>query len=277
MFAQFSFLGGGGRKKVMKIGLDVDEVLGNLIDPIMEFHNQEYGTNFSKEDVNSYGLEELWGGTKEETLEKVLKFYDHQLFHSIQPLPDSQKVLNQLYNSHELHIITSRPKQIQTKTENWVNHYFPKIISGIHFAGGWANENAKSKKEICKDVGIELMVEDCLDFAEDIALLGTNVLLYNYPWNQKENLPENITRVYSWEDISNQINPKKKTLKDYLNRTVDLTSEMGLFLIPGTLLYKSIKEYKEKEDFPKSLPFYISIFEAIKIAGYLAIINEIIN
>ena len=97
MFAQFSFLGGGGRKKVMKIGLDVDEVLGNLIDPIMEFHNQEYGTNFSKEDVNSYGLEELWGGTKEETLEKVLKFYDHQLFHSIQPLPDSQKVLNQLF------------------------------------------------------------------------------------------------------------------------------------------------------------------------------------
>ena len=270
-------LRGGGRKKGMKIGLDVDEVLGNLIDPIMKFHNQESQTNFSKHDVISYGLEELWGGTKEETLEKVLEFYDHQLFHSIQPLPDSQKVLNELYPSHELHVITSRPIQIQQETENWISQYFPNIIEGVHFAGGWANGNAKSKKEICENIGIELMVEDCLEFAEDISLSGTEVLLYDYPWNQKEKLPENITRVYSWQDISNQINPKKKTIKDYLNKTRDITGEMGTLFIPGMMLYKSIKEYETKEDFPKSLPFYISIYEMIKIAGYYAIINEIIN
>jgi len=58
-----------------------------------------------------------------------------------------------------------------------------------------------TKAGVCRELGVERMVEDGLHYATDCAENGIPTLLLNSPWNQAESLHEGITRVYSWAQI----------------------------------------------------------------------------
>ena len=192
----------------MKIGVDLDEVLADFVSPLLEYHNEKYKTNLTEEKVHSYYFWEVWGGTRKEAIEKIQDFLTTDYFKNIQPILGSQEGIEILSKKHELILITSRPISIRNETLTWLNKYFPNKFSEekIYFtAKAHLQKNIKAKANICLEQGIELLIEDNLDYAKESVLNGTRVLLFDYPWNQADDLPERIKRVYSWQDILENI------------------------------------------------------------------------
>ena len=59
----------------MNIGVDVDDVLAELMEAYLLYHNQHYNTKTQKKDMFTYSYREVFGGTEEENQQKVLKFF----------------------------------------------------------------------------------------------------------------------------------------------------------------------------------------------------------
>jgi len=48
------------------VAVDIDEVLGQFLNSLIQFHNDTYGTHLKLSDFHSYEFHEIWGGTPEE-------------------------------------------------------------------------------------------------------------------------------------------------------------------------------------------------------------------
>ena len=68
------------------------------------------------------------------------------------------------------------------------------------------NGSGKSKAEICKDLNIDVMVEDSYTYSERIAKFGIPVILLNYSWNINKPETENIYRAKDWSEVPELIN-----------------------------------------------------------------------
>lgn len=53
------------------IAVDVDEVLAAFIPAVADFHNTVYSTSLCAASFHSYEFDKVWGGSKEESSEKV--------------------------------------------------------------------------------------------------------------------------------------------------------------------------------------------------------------
>jgi len=191
----------------MKIGIDLDSVVANIMTPLIDFHNKNYRTNLKLSDHTTFLIEKIWRCSEEEAINRIFKFYQSGFMDKIKPMPGSVDGIEYLSKIHELHIITSRPYITDKDTNHWVNKYFPNNFKTINHTnqGGKKGSHKIYKSEVVKMLGISLFIEDHLDFAYDCASLDIKILLMNMPWNQTKKLPENIIRVYSWKEIVNKI------------------------------------------------------------------------
>jgi len=186
----------------MLIGIDMDDVLADFINPLIKFHNEVYGTSLTKEQVFSYAFWEVWGGTREEAIRKVAEFHKSNYYDLIQPTPGAVNAVGHLRKDHGLVVITSRPDNVREKTFEWIKRYFPYRFSGTYFAYNHHIQNkGKRKSEICRDLGVDVLIDDMLKYATECAENGTRVLLFNQPWNQSTELPPRMERVFSWNDV----------------------------------------------------------------------------
>jgi uncharacterized HAD superfamily protein len=55
------------------------------------------------------------------------------------------------------------------------------------------------------DVSLDLVVEDCLQDALEWSQKVKNVLVYDHPWNKTLNVNNLIKRVYSWDEIYEEV------------------------------------------------------------------------
>ena len=193
----------------MNIGVDVDDVLAELMEAYLLYHNQHYNTKTQKKDMFTYSYREVFGGTEEENQQKVLKFFKTKYFQNIKPVLGAQKIIKELAKEHQLCIITARPHIIKQETEQWLSSHFADAFHCISLTNQWHGVGKKIlKSEIGKQQKINIMIDDSLHHAKDCASQGIYVLLadFGYPWNQvSEKLPENIKRVHSWKEIVDEI------------------------------------------------------------------------
>jgi len=185
--------------KQIKIGIDIDEVLADFMNPLIKFHNNRYGTSFKRNDFASYNLWETWGGTKEEASQKIHDFYDSNYFsEGVNPIYGSLMTISLLNSNNNLFVITSRNEKIKNKTVSWIGDYFPKQFSDLYFTN-----NKRKKSDICINQGINILVEDSLEYSFECASKGIDVLLMDCPWNKftKQKTHEKIKRVYGWKGV----------------------------------------------------------------------------
>ena len=195
----------------MRIGIDLDEVIANTLTAVINFHNEKYGTDFKENNFSSYRFWETWGGTRDEAIRKVHEFYVTDHFANVRPVAGSIDAVDKLKeNGHELFIITGRQENIIKETEKWIKKHFPEVFSGVHFANTYGLTGSKMKKgTICEQLGIEIMVEDDIIYASELAESGIKVFLFDRPWNKDHAVGDNIERVSSWEDVVNKISRSK--------------------------------------------------------------------
>ncbi|OHB16575.1 MAG: hypothetical protein A2544_00995 [Candidatus Zambryskibacteria bacterium RIFOXYD2_FULL_43_10] len=185
----------------MIIGFDLDNVLLNFSEALHAHHNATYGTKYKTKDVKFIELHKVWNCTEEEAKRRVFDFFGSQNHWSALPINGAVEGIQKLKHSHRLFVVTSKPEELREKTLEWLDRHFPKKFDEIHFTNQYyGNGPERTKGEVCKELGIEIFVDDFLHNVEDVANLGIPALLFNAPWNQGEVKPP-ITRVYSWDEI----------------------------------------------------------------------------
>jgi uncharacterized HAD superfamily protein len=186
----------------MKIGIDLDDTLSYTIPEMVEFHNKNYGTNLKPEDYKKYEQWYIWSETLEEALKRLYEFHTSDYGENIKPILYAKDILDKAKENNQIFVITARSKNIEKETRDWLEKYYPNIFSKIYFTDNYSKENKKvTKKGVCDELGIDIFIEDNLQYATECANPERKVYLLDYPWNQSESLPENVKRVKDWKEI----------------------------------------------------------------------------
>ena len=187
----------------MRIGIDIDEIIAEFLDQFLVFYHEKTGKLLSKNDFHSYNFEEILGGTKEEAIEIVREFYASEYFDNIKPVEKARDSIKNLINSHEIFLITSRHGVAKEKTTPWIKEYFGNIPIEIIYTDDFSQAK-RNKSQICKELGIGIIVEDHKDWALRCAKDEIITILFDKPWN-KGLEHDNIIRVNNWTDAVKEI------------------------------------------------------------------------
>jgi len=178
------------------IAVDLDEVLSETIDKVLEVNNYEVnGMKITKKDVSSYYFHEierlnLWIGDDVKLFDRL---WNSDKKREVKPLEWALDKLNELkLEWYKFIIITARREEFREYSEARIEKYYPWIFDEIIFTNHYT-ENSVPKSEICKQKWVEIMIEDNLDYAIDMANVGVKMYLIDKPWNKQYN-PE----IYKW-------------------------------------------------------------------------------
>lgn len=197
--------------KRLNIGFDVDGVLVDIVPALNNYHNENYGTSFQKEDYVFYYLDKVWRCTFEEAILRVEQFYMSRHFKDVVPSREVVCGIEKLSKEHDLFVITSRWGPAVKETERWIDTHFPNQFRSVHFSHNKSNIHEQGKKsDICRTLSLDVFVEDHLDYAEECVSEKTDVILVDMPWNQVSSFPSGISRVHSWEGLIKKIEDFKK-------------------------------------------------------------------
>lgn len=186
------------------IALDFDDVVMEFNLGFLNFHNQNYGSNLTFEQLTNYdNWEVVYGTSKEEMINRARAFYHSPHHLEVLPVTGAKEVISSLAERHRLEIVTSRPETVREHVESWLERHLPNAFKQIHFTNGFAGASGSTKRaksEICRSIGAIVFVDDSITHAKDVASTGIPVLLPDRPWN-REGTPTGVTRVKTWEDI----------------------------------------------------------------------------
>ncbi len=198
------------------IALDFDDTMFNFMGALVKHRNELTGSNFSEEDFKTYIFEDVWGGSFEETIKFLQGFYQTPEFAMLEPLPGMIESLEALSEKNDFTIITARNSNLEHLTLHLLDEYIPGLIKEVHYTNHYTsdiNKQRRTKAEVCKQIGAELIIEDSDVHAQICAQEGIQVILLDKPWNRKE-FPTDITgiiRVNTWGEIVQYVSSLPET------------------------------------------------------------------
>jgi uncharacterized HAD superfamily protein len=188
------------------IAFDIDGVVADLFPLISRIMNEKYGVIHTENMQRSYSLDSIPGVSKREVSICINTAIINYL--SYKPYYGAIKFLEKYhkFSKRTLHFITSRDnrKEIAEATANWLSLYLKKMPYSIHFT--------QDKFSVCKELEIDIFIEDRAKTAMEIACKGISVVVIDRPWNR--HIPENmwnLVRFNDWIDIDKWM--LKETLK----------------------------------------------------------------
>ena len=227
------------------VAVDLDEVLGGFLPALTQWHNRVYGTSFELSDYKSYSYCDLWGGSNEETVAKVHRFFDSPEFASgVLPMENAAEVLRSLLPRCNFYVVTSRQHVIAQQTAEWIEKHYSGIFAGIRMGNHYDlaspdpdkvtnNVTKRSKPEMCADISAVALIDDSVKYACQCATQCSadflTVLYGSYGWNDGPHVPQimdetlkglmsagKVTRVESWNG---------SRMADVLTKHLDILDE----------------------------------------------------
>lgn len=182
----------------IRIGVDIDGVLADLLTPWLKWYNKEYNDNLTNEDIISWDMNKF---VKKEAKNKI---YDYLNFPNIY---DDIKVLDPLSigvlkewasePSLEIFIITScgnRPNMIAGKLK-WLKENYP-FLNKRNFV-------FTDNKGVAN---VDVMVDDYSVNLDKVFKANDQTYLFLYDsYHNQDKSDDDYVRVKNWKDIENKI------------------------------------------------------------------------
>lgn len=183
--------------KLQRIAIDLDDVIAEYVPTLTKFYNKIYGTQLDHNSIKTWELKDYYEHTRtdEETRALMTLFAHNPDFLSMPPVPGAIESIHRLEPDYELHVITARASRSIDATYNWMKEH------GISNIPVWFN---KDKGKMCEQLGIDLMIDDGvhnLDRVADTSKL-TSTLLFDQPWNRKNNYVRGHERAKDWDEVN---------------------------------------------------------------------------
>jgi len=188
------------------IAVDCDDVLTPTAEWILRTYEQTFGVWVALEDFYSSNPK-TWGATThEQASARVASLLETPEYAAIKPYHGAVEVLSRLRETHELHLVTGRPKYLEPVTGAMLDRYFPSFFQSVnhtsHFEGG-----KRGKGEVCAEIGADLLIDDHIVHLNSVqeANLQESILFGDYPWNQIESLPAGVVRCATWAEVEREV------------------------------------------------------------------------
>lgn len=189
----------------MTIAFDVDEVLAAFQLGWIEFNNTKYGTNLKFSDIIDFSYAKVMHISEDEVFKRIFEFYETEIITRLIPVEGAIDAVNVLSPDNELYVITSRPTEIADMTRSWLNRYYENKFKEILFTGQISRggfDHKVTKADLCKQYGVDWLVEDAVIHAEHVAQAGINVALLEKPWNNEVEVTlDRIKRISSMQEL----------------------------------------------------------------------------
>lgn len=181
----------------MKIGIDIDDVITDSSTSIAEYLKKYEASG----DGIKYFVEVMKGEIPTENIKKFFDNYICEICKNVRLKDDKIRlILEELIDKkNEIYLITSRGEIRFKGTEKVTMDYLKKYnlnYTQIVF-------NAFEKDKICKELGIDIMVDDSVINCESVKKNGIKSIVFTTDVNKEINTE--IERVDSWEELRKKI------------------------------------------------------------------------
>ena len=146
----------------MHIGWDLDDVTTNLTEELLKLYNLRSGGGHRAEDAGD------WSFFPEEVHEEMRAGG----YPGLGLKESARSALSELKaRGDRVSIITYREPRHREETEMWLEEQVPGLYDGVYLAGG-------SKAAICKEIGVDVLVDDSPRQVLDAAREGIHAILF---------------------------------------------------------------------------------------------------
>jgi 5'(3')-deoxyribonucleotidase len=178
----------------LRIAVDIDGVLADQVSPILEKLNPKYNLQLTKDNITEWDTKI---GNTDIKIEIEKALLDRKYVLSLPLIEGAEKGMGYLYQNHHVTVATSRPKETEDATREWVEKYFKYH----HFC------NTRGKTKDC--VQSDVLIDDYIPNIEDFAKRKGISLLFSQPWNQDRKSLEKLIQdckvicCDNWDDVIN--------------------------------------------------------------------------
>ena len=196
--------------KKIRIAIDLDDTLVPTVELLVKemFKDKGFPAFRGYHSIRDFSYEEEMA-----LYRYIRKTINKQDISEFKPMPGSVPAIKKLSKEFDLYLVTARTKNVKKHTRDWIAHHFPKMFKKIIF-GQYRKEGdfKKTKGEICKELGISLIVDDRIDYALDCYKHGIKAIVLdykdNYPWS-KGKLSKDMKKAKDWKEVSEIIKKTK--------------------------------------------------------------------
>jgi len=177
----------------MRIIVDQDEVLAHFVDRTLGRWNVEHSTNFKRDHINMWHMEDTLGPGAYEKITQWLN--ERDWFDSLMPIEGAVEGFNELRSAgHDVVVCTSIDGSVENAYDGkrrWMKKYFPDFDLKNFFV--------MTRKGHLKG---DVLIDDAAHYHEDwFANGGKRAIVMDAPWNKQE---KRAARAANWKQI-NQI------------------------------------------------------------------------
>lgn len=192
----------------MRIGIDIDDTICKTYPVFLDYFNQRNGTSLKFSDFKEF-LPQNWikGFEKSFVLDELTEFFKEKIsfFETIEHCVEIISKLKE--EGHELLIITSRWKDYEQESLDWLDKHFGlNIFEEVLFTFMFEKD---CKSIPCNQFNVDLMIEDCPYHAKSIKEKAkANVLMPRQPYNEIVENCDRIQHCDCWNEIYLKIQEK---------------------------------------------------------------------
>ncbi len=176
----------------MKIGVDIDGVLADQVGAVLEVIEKEYGTKYSKTDVDrahwTFEGGELWS-----EIGRLLADPDYT--RSLPLIEGSQSGVKEI-NHHEVFVVTARRPNAEEATREWLKAHFPCLKDYYRARTG-------TKHNVPSDVLIDDLDFNIVEFVRSHP--DRRGILFVHPWSINdtdiEDFSDQIYYCPEWQSV----------------------------------------------------------------------------
>lgn len=159
------------KRRGLRVGIDVDGVLGNQITGVLPRIEREYGIPLTYSDITEWHYS---FGPSDITREILKAQKDRHYLLDMPVHPGARQMLAALYPNHPIDMTTARPAEIRDATESWL-HRKRLYYDDLH-----TTEEAKKSGS-----GVDILVDDRAEnLVEYLQNSNGHGILVRQPWNQ---------------------------------------------------------------------------------------------
>ncbi len=192
---------------IMKIAVDVDGVIFDLISVFLNIFNHNYNTTYKKSDITQWEFYKNWGIYENQVYEIFYQIYNNKFSISLidEKIPEYLRIIKK---DHHVDILSAR------------NHNFKsqliQILLKYNINKGQSYDRIILVDEKPYDLKLkyeyDLYIDDNPNLIEPIKKKkDITLFLFDQPWNKVSICNKNIIRIKFWKDILIEIKKLKKT------------------------------------------------------------------
>lgn len=196
------------------IAIDMDDVLNNLMHPWLAAYNRDYNDTRAATDIKNF---DVWTHVSPECGEKIYDYLVPELFLACAPMPDAQRVTQELIEKgHDLMVVSACwLPELEVAKRQWLGEHFPWLKQDrCHFVPK-GREKCEYRADILIDDGLH-------NFRGWPA--GTIGLIFDQPWSQfqgGENYDIPVLRVFNWSHIGDLFDHYAMARRSFVEYSVE--------------------------------------------------------